>query len=78
MSNIATDAAWRRSGLARAITRALLADAQERGIGRIELHATPDGIGLYRSLGFVERGGKPEMRWAGLGAARPGERASGT
>ncbi len=71
ISNIGTDPAWRRRGFARAVTDALLTDARARGIVRIELHATPEGIDLYRSLGFVERGGNPEMRWAGMGAAGP-------
>lgn len=76
VSNIATDPAWRRQGFARAVTEALLADARGRGVVRIELHATPDGIALYRSLGFTERAGNPEMRWAGLGADPAGGRAS--
>lgn len=65
VSNIATDPAWRRQGFARAVAEALLDDARGRGVVRIELHATPDGIELYRSLGFVERAGNPEMRWTG-------------
>ncbi len=77
ISNIVTDPAHRRQGLARMITEALLADARSRGVVRIELHATPEGIDLYRSLGFVPRGGNPEMRWAGLGARASHERASG-
>lgn len=76
VSNIATDPGWRRRGFARAVTEALLDDARRRRVARIELHATPEGIDLYRSLGFVDRAGNPEMRWAGLGATSSDGRAS--
>jgi GNAT superfamily N-acetyltransferase len=65
VSNMSTGVAWRRRGLARAVLAELLAEARRRGVDRIELHATDDGMGLYRSVGFVPRtGGGAEMRLA--------------
>jgi hypothetical protein len=40
----------------------LLAEARRRSVERVELHATAEGIGLYRSVGFVTRERNPEMR----------------
>jgi ribosomal protein S18 acetylase RimI-like enzyme len=63
VSNMSTDIPWRRRGLARAVLAELLAEAARRGVERIELHATEDGMGLYQSVGFVPRtGGGAEMR----------------
>ncbi|TXR56783.1 GNAT family N-acetyltransferase [Quadrisphaera setariae] len=58
---VCTDEAWRRRGLARAVTTALLEDFRRRDVWAVELHATPDGEGLYRSLGFTE-GPNPGLR----------------
>ena len=49
---VSTDPLWRRRGLARALTSALLAWFAERGVRAVELHATPQAAGLYHSLGF--------------------------
>jgi ribosomal protein S18 acetylase RimI-like enzyme len=51
---VATETAFRRRGLARQVLRALLQWFDERRVPVIELHATPDGEPLYRSLGFGE------------------------
>ncbi len=64
ISNMSTDHAWRRRGLARAILAVLLAEARRRDVERVELHATSEGIGLYQSVGFVPREGNPAMRLA--------------
>jgi ribosomal protein S18 acetylase RimI-like enzyme len=65
VSSMSTDLAWRRRGLARTVLAELLAEARRRGVDRIELHATADGMGLYRSVGFEPReGGGAEMRLA--------------
>jgi hypothetical protein len=40
----------------------LLDEAEARGVQRVELHATAEGIGLYRAFGFAERDGGVEMR----------------
>lgn len=58
---VSTDPRWRRRGLARSITSALLAWFAERDVRAIELHATPQAAGLYRSLGFAP-GGNPGLR----------------
>jgi|SRR5699024_6193462 len=58
---VATEPEWRGQGLARAITTRLLDWYSERKIATVELHATPDGKRLYRSLGFSS-GTNPGLR----------------
>lgn len=58
---VSTDFEWRRQGMARAVTEALIRWLHERGVRSIELHATPDGEAIYRSLGF-EEGRNPALR----------------
>jgi ribosomal protein S18 acetylase RimI-like enzyme len=51
--NVATDADRRRCGHARRCMQSLLVWFQEETVvRRVELHASRDGIELYRSLGF--------------------------
>lgn len=52
--NVCTDPAHRRRGYARATTIALLDWFAERGVTRVDLHATPDAEAMYRALGFAE------------------------
>lgn len=53
--NVATEAAWRRRGHARACLVALLAWYEHQTPAAVvELAATAEGQGLYRSLGFTE------------------------
>ncbi|WP_238150722.1 GNAT family N-acetyltransferase [Kribbella sindirgiensis] len=53
--NVSTEPDFRRRGLARACVGALMEwFRDETGVGQVELHATDDGIDLYRSLGFTE------------------------
>ena len=54
---VATDVAFRRQGLARQVLLELIHWFEERRVPVIELHATPDGEPLYRSLGFSHEGG---------------------
>ncbi|WP_283136447.1 GNAT family N-acetyltransferase [Rhizohabitans arisaemae] len=49
---IVTDPAYRKRGHARAIVEDLLAWFDGRGLKRVDLNASPEGHGLYRSLGF--------------------------
>ena len=58
---VCTDPRWRRQGLARLITSALIAWFRERDVRAVELHATAHGAGLYRSLGFGP-GSSPGLR----------------
>jgi ribosomal protein S18 acetylase RimI-like enzyme len=51
--NVATDPALRRRGYARACVRALLDWYEDRGVPKVDLHATVDGEPLYASLGFL-------------------------
>ncbi len=52
--NVCTDPAHRRRGYARATTEALLGWFAERGVTRVDLHATADAEGMYRDFGFAE------------------------
>ncbi|GAB2812878.1 GNAT family N-acetyltransferase [Streptomyces daliensis] len=51
--NVCTDAHHRGRGYARDTTRALLDWFADRGVTRVDLHATPEAEGLYRGLGFT-------------------------
>ncbi|NEB76865.1 GNAT family N-acetyltransferase [Streptomyces sp. SID14478] len=59
--NVCTDAVHRRQGFSRACVEALLDWYRERGVRRIDLHATAQGEPLYSSLGFA-RTPAPAMR----------------
>ncbi len=61
VSSIATDAAFRRRGAARAVLVHLLEEVRRRGVEIVDLHATSVGEGLYRELGFAPRP-QPELR----------------
>ncbi|HZX01563.1 GNAT family N-acetyltransferase [Kribbella sp.] len=53
--NVSTHPDFRRRGLAKACVMALVDwFRDETAVGQIELHATDDGIDLYRGLGFIE------------------------
>ncbi|WP_052862975.1 GNAT family N-acetyltransferase [Streptomyces niger] len=52
--NVCTDPEYRGRGYARATTEALLEWLAGQGVSRIDLHATDEAEGLYRSLGFTE------------------------
>ena len=53
--NVSTYPDFRRRGLARACVIALMEwFRDETAVGQIELHATDDGVDLYRNLGFIE------------------------
>jgi GNAT superfamily N-acetyltransferase len=51
---MSTDPAYRRRGYGRTTLLTLLAWLRSTGITMVDLHATPDGEPLYRSLGFTE------------------------
>ncbi|MEV6349411.1 GNAT family N-acetyltransferase [Actinoplanes sp. NPDC051851] len=59
--NVATDPDMRRQGLSRACVTALIAWFRDRGIGGVDLMASPDGESLYLSLGFARKK-DPAMR----------------
>jgi ribosomal protein S18 acetylase RimI-like enzyme len=53
--NVSTEPDFRRRGLARACVAALLDwFRDETAVGQVELHATDNGIELYRAFGFLE------------------------
>jgi len=49
---VATDARFRRRGLAAQVVGAALADARDDGVRTATLQASPDGFGVYERLGF--------------------------
>jgi GNAT superfamily N-acetyltransferase len=53
---VATDPELRSEGRGRAVMTALLGWFDANGVDVVELHATPYGEALYRSLGFDDRG----------------------
>jgi ribosomal protein S18 acetylase RimI-like enzyme len=50
--NVYTDSMYRRQGLARRLTETAVEWCQAHGIRTVILHASDEGHGLYRSLGF--------------------------
>nr|WP_236593853.1 GNAT family N-acetyltransferase [Burkholderia gladioli] len=55
MFDVSTASDQRRRGLASAAMHAALTLARERdGVRRAALQASPDGLGVYRRLGFGE------------------------
>jgi GNAT superfamily N-acetyltransferase len=59
---VCTEADWRGKGLGRAVMEALLAWYDGEEVAVVELHATPVGEPLYRSLGFNEGDGSLALR----------------
>jgi GNAT superfamily N-acetyltransferase len=60
--NVYTEPGWRRRGVARALMEQVIAWAREQGVGRLVLHASPEGRALYEQLGFEPTN---EMRFTG-------------
>ncbi|NGO68363.1 GNAT family N-acetyltransferase [Streptomyces boncukensis] len=52
--SVCTDPRYRGRGYARATTEALLEWFRSLGVTRVDLHATEEAEGMYRSLGFRE------------------------
>lgn len=63
VQSMVTERDWRGRGLARGIVVALLGWFRERGIAKVDLHATAEGEPIYRDLGFAPVTRYPEMRW---------------
>jgi Acetyltransferase (GNAT) family len=53
---VCTDGWARRRGHSTRIIESLLAWFEQRSVATVELHATPDGEGVYRRLGFSAEG----------------------
>jgi ribosomal protein S18 acetylase RimI-like enzyme len=62
IQSMVTDERDRRRGYGRAVLLALLDGFAERGIHRVDLHASAMGEPLYRAEGF-RPGTQPELRW---------------
>ena len=62
--NVYTRPEYRRRGFARRLMHMLLQDASDRNLSFVELKATEDGYGLYKSLGFTDDVSKyHSMKW---------------
>lgn len=59
--NVYTLPAYRRRGISKQIFGKLMQEAEQRGIKQVSLHASPDGVALYRQFGFVPKDN--EMVW---------------
>lgn len=54
IANVFTVPALRGRGLARELLQAVMRQCEAQGVREFNLGATPEGRGLYRSLGFVD------------------------
>ena len=62
--NVYTKPKYRHKGCARHLMSLLLKDASNMNLSFVELKATEDGYGLYKSLGFEDEMSKyHSMRW---------------
>jgi ribosomal protein S18 acetylase RimI-like enzyme len=59
---MSTDPAFRRRGLARAVLIELLAWFEGRRVDNVELHASTEGVALYRAAGFWAGGAGLALR----------------
>lgn len=69
--NVYTEPAWRRRGLALRLVQQILEWARERGIERVNLHASADGRPVYEQAGFIPTN---EMRYTITARPSQGER----
>ena len=58
LRNVYTKPAYRRQGISEKLVGMALEKAKERGVTKMRLHYTDDGLPLYQKLGFV-----PEERY---------------
>lgn len=58
LRNVYTKPAYRRKGISEKLVRMALEKAKERGVTKMRLHYTDDGLPLYQKLGFI-----PEERY---------------
>ena len=62
--NVYTQPQYRYKGYAKEIMNKVLSDAEEKNLSVVELKATEDGYGLYKSVGFVDEVSKyHSMKW---------------
>lgn len=52
IANVYTEPSWRRRGVAKALVRRCIDEAEARGIGVLNLSATPEARALYEQLSF--------------------------
>jgi ribosomal protein S18 acetylase RimI-like enzyme len=62
INSVAVEPESRRHGCGESIIRFLVDAAVSAGVERVELHASREGEGIYRRIGFRDRGGGPELR----------------
>lgn len=77
IANVAVDEAFRRRGIARALTQAAIEEAGRRAVDDIWLHVrtdNPGALALYRRLGFIEQ--TRRTAWQDSGRAETPENAT--
>jgi ribosomal protein S18 acetylase RimI-like enzyme len=62
VSHVYVAPAWRRRGVGKALVSAIADEMRALGLSRVRLHATPDGLQLYETLGFRRRENDMELR----------------
>ncbi len=62
VGNVLTYPGHRRRGLATAVMRRLIEEADHRGVSRVDLAASPAGRKVYEKLGFTEQAGHTRMQ----------------
>lgn len=70
--NMYTRPAWRRRGIASRLLAEVIAFARNAGVGRLLLHASSDGRGIYERAGFHSR--IHEMQLQLIGSSDPSNR----
>jgi GNAT superfamily N-acetyltransferase len=63
--NMFTRPGWRRQGIASTLLAEIIAFARNAGVGRLLLHASSDGRGIYERAGFLNRGGDMQLQLSG-------------
>lgn len=70
--NVFTEPAYRRQGLARALTAHTLGEAEARGVRSVSLTATREARALYEAFGFEPSPAEMRRKPGGQGQRPPG------
>jgi len=56
LEDLFVDPKWMRRGIATALVACIVDVLRSRGAGTLEVTASPDALGFYRSVGFIDFG----------------------
>ena len=56
LEDLFVDPTWMRRGIATALVNRICDELRSRGTDTLEVTASPDALGFYRSVGFVDAG----------------------